>query len=250
MICPSCGVGEKLDARLSSSLPSWDVILVERTTQGQRELAIPTKLELQQSEDSPLHSSVIKGLKIPDGPETRRLRKAGFSEWSDIYPARQEYALNHLVECVDRIDAAEDERRVLMLAITGCAEMPGLLSRWDRYYLKQYEAMAGHRISPATLVVEPNVWGAPRSGRGSFTRRLRHLQRASQWLHDELQLLPLDVRVSHVSSEQSRSPLCEDVRIVVGDSRSTLLEDSSIDLVLTDPPYHDDVQYSDLASLF
>ena len=248
--CPSCGAREKLDARLGTNKPSWDVVLVERTTHEKRELAIPNPQELWQFEQFPSYSSLLEGLEIPDGPETRRLRRAGFSVWSDIYPQRQEYALNHLAECVASVSASGDEQRVLMLAVTGCAETPGLLSRWDRYYLKQYEAMAGHRISPATLVVEPNVWGAPRSGRGSMTRRLKHLQRASQWLHDELQLLPLSVRVTHTSEEQIKLPLCDDVHIVVGDSRRTLLEDSSVDLVLTDPPYHDDVQYADLASLF
>lgn len=248
--CPSCGSSEKLNDRLAACGPEWEVVLVERTSEHVRELSIPTELELMQSEVLQPYESVLKDIEIPSGPETQRLRRAGFLKWSDIYPSRQEYALNLLLGCVGRIGADRDEERVLKLAIAGCAEMPGLLSRWDRFYLKQYEAMAGHRISPTTLVVEPNVWGAPRSGRGSLTRRLRQLHRASRWMHDEIELLPLDVCVTELSSNRNRSPLNHDIHMVQGDSRNTLLEDSCVDLVLTDPPYHNDVQYADLASLF
>jgi putative DNA methylase len=38
-----------------------------------------------------------------------------------------------------------------------------------------------------------------------------------------------------------------DVRIVEGSSERMLLPDCSVDLVLTDPPYHDDVQYDELS---
>ena len=38
--------------------------------------------------------------------------------------------------------------------------MAGLLSRWDRYYLKSYESMAGHRFNFTTFATEPNVLGA------------------------------------------------------------------------------------------
>ena len=45
------------------------------------------------------------------------------------------------------------------MAVLGTAEMAGLLSRWDRYYLKSYESMASHRFNFTTLAVEPNVIG-------------------------------------------------------------------------------------------
>ena len=55
--------------------------------------------------------------------------------------------------------------RAISIAIIGSAEMAGHLSHWDRYYLKSYESMAGHRFNLTTFAVEPNVWGTVSSGR-------------------------------------------------------------------------------------
>ena len=38
--------------------------------------------------------------------------------------------------------------------------------------------------------------------------------------------------------------------LIQGDSRNLPIEDNSVDLVVTDPPYYDNVQYSDLAAFF
>lgn len=38
-----------------------------------------------------------------------------------------------------------------------------------------------------------------------------------------------------------------DVRVVEGSSEKIVLPDDSADIVLTDPPYHDDVQYGELS---
>jgi len=65
------------------------------------------------------------------------------------------------------------------MAIYGSAEMAGLLSRWDRWYLKSYEAMAGHRFNFTTLPAEPNVWGRPGAGAATVTRRLALFAKAS-----------------------------------------------------------------------
>ena len=38
--------------------------------------------------------------------------------------------------------------------------------------------------------------------------------------------------------------------LIHGDSRNLPIADNSVDLVVTDPPYYDNVQYSDLAAFF
>src|SRR6201999_1905782 len=51
---------------------------------------------------------------------------------------------------------------------------------------------------------------------------------------------------------QRRSAGCSttDVRVVVGSSTRLLSPNNSIDLVCTDPPYHDDVKYGELSEIF
>jgi adenine-specific DNA methylase len=125
--------------------------------------------------------------------------------------------------------------------------MAGHLSRWDRYYLKSYEAMAGHRFNFSTFVAEPNVWGASASGRGTVRRRLGSFKKAASWMHGQV---GRTLRVEGpVLSAQRRSPLPDhiDVCVVEGSSERMILEDAVVHVAVTDPPYHDDVQYSELS---
>ncbi len=135
----------------------------------------------------------------------------------------------------------------LRMAIIGSTEMAGHLSRWDRWYLKSYEAMAGHRFNLTTLAVEPNVWGTEVSGRGTVLRRLGHLVRAAEWLHSRTGG-PLTVELCRIGDTDTLAEMPKAaVRVVEGSSERMLLASQSVDLVLTDPPYHDDVQYSELS---
>jgi superfamily II DNA/RNA helicase len=88
--------------------------------------------------------------------------------------AGQLAGIDHLL-----IDGFEDDRR--RGRYIGAAEMAGYLSRWDRRYLKSYEAMASHRYAITTLACEPNVWGAA-VGRGTVRRRLDAMARAADWI--------------------------------------------------------------------
>jgi SAM-dependent methyltransferase len=135
------------------------------------------------------------------------------------------------------------------MAVLGTAEMAGLLSRWDRYYLKSYESMASHRFNFTTLAVEPNVIGVGTHGRGTLRRRLELFERAAQWFNDNtIQLRP--PRLRRADEPQFRTKPARRATVVAGSSERMLLPSHSVDVVLTDPPYHDDVQYHELSLPF
>src|SRR4030095_8100356 len=114
------------------------------------------------------------------------------------------------------------------------------LSRWDRYYLKSYEAMAGHRFNLTTLAAEPNVWGVGQHGRGTVSRRLADMQRAATWMHERLSRRLV---LGHLGPSARRRAVGQrvDVRIVEGSAERMVLPADLVDVILTDPPYHDDV---------
>lgn len=243
--CP-CGHEERLEQRASSSSWSWEVVLVERSRPGYRELDLPTEGELQAADDLRYRPERALGA-IPEGQETRVLLRHGFRQWEDLYPRRQRVLLEHLLEQAPESSTDAEVVAAVRMAVIGSAEMAGHLSRWDRFYLKSFEAMAGHRFNFTTLAVEPNVWGTVTSGRGTTLRRLGQLVRAAEWLtsrtHRRLVVAgPLTAdRSSHAAASEA------DVVVVEGSSERLLLANKSVDLVLTDPPYHDDVQYSELS---
>ena len=133
------------------------------------------------------------------------------------------------------------------MAIVGTSEFAGHLCRWDRFYLKCNDATAGHRFNFSTFVPEINVVGAGDIGRGTLRRRVRSIGKASNWLraHD----------LDHLNLATGRAPASSsfenaDARLVLGDSSDLGGRSGRFDLALTDPPYHDDVQYSELSLLF
>jgi len=212
--CLSCGHSERLEARAGAGW-RWEVVLIDRVQGGKRTISPPTPAEIRQADGPRWRPRRALG-PIPAGRETRVLRRHGFRTWGALYPRRQRVVLEGLLQL-----AESDAERAAILGVT---EMAGLLSRWDRYYLKSFEGMAGHRFNFTTLPVEPNVWGVARAGRGTLRRRMRAMEKAAAWLAAQP---AADVSVS-----------CAD---------AADLSAEAVDLILTDPPYFDDVQYDELS---
>jgi hypothetical protein len=154
--------------------------------------------------------------------------------------------MEQLLKLVYEMRVAPRIADALKMAIVGTAEMAGHLSRWDRYYLKSYESMASHRFNFTTLAVEPNIIGIGQHGRGTLRGRLDLFIKAARWFTDN------SIRTRGPTLHHSAEPIppskpTRRATIVGGSSKRMLLPAHSVDLVLTDPPYHDDVQYHELS---
>jgi adenine-specific DNA methylase len=226
--CAHCGHSDRLSDRVEAEPWNWEVVLVERAGEDGREFSVPTETEIKQAERGWQPTGRLGP--IPEGAETKVLLRHGFERWEDLYPDRQRAVTETLLGLAE--EASEDARvtATLRMAIIGTAEFAGFLSRWDRFYLKCNDATAGHRFNFSTFVPELNVWGAGDIGRGTVTRRVRSLSKAAEWFHE------------NVADEH-------EVTVTCGDS-AALENQGDIDVVLTDPPYHDDVHYGELSLLF
>ncbi|MFF0613193.1 hypothetical protein ACFYUD_31455 [Nocardia tengchongensis] len=228
----------------------WLPILVERTVSGRREIGPPTEHELAVAADTSWPNQRCLPAIMP-GTETTALRRYGMTRWDHVMPRRQRAVINALVDAIDPAAAGDTAvASTLYAAVLGSVEMAGYLSRWDARYLKAYEAIANHRYNVTTLSAEPNVWGAPQSGRGTVGRRLAHLAKAGNWYAERLGRIPSVVGPLPAGQRRSIGSRTVDVRVVVGSSTRLLAVSNSIDLVCTDPPYHDDVKYGELSEIF
>jgi putative DNA methylase len=248
--CADCRWTGKLSDLVGADGFEWEVVLVERTAPGRRDIGPPTVVELVAA-DATRWAPSRELPPIDLGIETGVLLRHGMHNWHDLYPARQRVVLEALLDgCV--IAARNDERvaRALEAAVIGSTEMAGFTSRWDARYLKAYEAVANHRFNFTTLTAEPNVWGAPESGRGTVDRRLEHLAKASLWLEERVGR-PLNVDGPRATTGRRRPIRDEiDARVVSGGSQRLTIPAATLDAVITDPPYHDDVHYGELSDLF
>lgn len=227
--CFSCGASTRLSDLAGGAPLEAEVVVMDRAAGRRREIGLAARDEASRADDrwSPERSLGP----IPEGAEARVLLRHGYGRFEDLYPPRQRALLEALLDRIVSTTEAGPLRSALVLAATNTAEMAGRLSRWDRFYLKSYEAMAGHRFNFTTLPAEPHVFGAGLAGRGTFRRRVAQLARVSSWLEEHL---PKAARV-HVSCG--------------GSERLPHVPDGSVDVALTDPPYHDDVSYSELSRL-
>ncbi len=247
--CPCCKAVHTLSEIATHRPFDWDVVLVERSLADRREIGPPTPSEIEKASSKYWTPKRIKDDEIPELPETAVLRRHGFTKWSDLYPGRQRWITQKLLALVVKLNVTENVRAALRIAILGTVEMAGHLSRWDRHYLKSYEAMASHRFNFTTFTAEPNLIGLNCRGRGSLANRLASLRKSNDWLLENTSskgFVALNRSLNHQPAVQE----VQGLTVVTGSSDRLLLADRSVDLILTDPPYHDDVQYHDLSLPF
>lgn len=228
---------------------TWALSLVQRqcTIAGSQtvHLGRPSRAEIDQAGLSYSRLPPALAGSIPDGLETAVLRRAGLPTWSSLYVPRQIQALVAAAEGIDALPHGERIKDRLRLAICGAGEMAGRVSRWDRHYPKAYEVVANHRFDVTGLSAEVNPLAS--RGRGVLRRRLAASVRAARW---RLQHLPPDLRLRRRAAATGPRSAPDGVLLAYGTSSRQLAQTASVDLVLTDPPYFDDVQYAELAALF
>ncbi len=227
---------------------AWVLALVQRGCRkdGRKTVHLdqPTAAEISTAQASLSWAAPALDERIPDGLETAVLHRAGFWSWSELYAPRQIVSLLRAVEAIDQLPCGAQIKNRLRLAVCGAGEMAGRVSRWDRHYPKAYEAIANHRFAVTGLSAEVNLLAD--RGRGVIRHRLAASVHAARWRSDNL---PAKIRVRKRAASGPRVEL-DGVLLAHGSSARQLARDTSVDLVLTDPPYFDDVQYAELAALF
>jgi adenine-specific DNA methylase len=224
----------------------WQMALVQRLRGTKATIERPKEADLDAAQvDLPEVPEPLRR-DIPAGLETRRLRRAGMGRWQDLYPPRQLASMLRASSAIDELGVDRAIAARLRLIICGAAEMAGYASRWDRYYPKAFEATANHRFNLTGFAAETNLLA--NRGRGTLARRLTHSVKAARWAQGFESKQPQSYS-SGQYSRLNRSAL-QRPSVVHGSSTRQLLPDESVDLVLTDPPYFDDVQYAELGALF
>lgn len=246
ILCPHCVTSIDLGALLAQT-PEWHPVLVREQSiseNGNSTSRLRPAQPGDPTDDARPATSDVRRSAIPEGLETGHLRKHGFEFWEDLYTSRQLAIINAALDQLARINNAPlTVKDHLRLAVLGATEMAGYICRWERYHPKAVEAIANHRFSRSTVAVETNLLSP--TGRGTLPRRFEAAARALHWL--EKQGYPR--RTTH-NLAGSRRRNVTGALVVTGSSQRQLLKDGAAQLVFTDPPYHDDLQYGELSRLF
>ena len=204
---------------------------------------------------------ILPALALEDGYNTRQAMSYAFRTWRDFFNDRQLLALGWLHRAISRI-ANEPARSALLTLFSGVLEFNNLFASYKGEGTGAVRHMFSHHIlKPERAPIEANVWGTPRSS-GSFSNLFRsRLLRAVE--------LPACAHGGRPRDEREESGLAPPftgeieeawpadgrfseraIHLSCGDSADTGLPDGSIDLIVTDPPFFDNVHYSELADFF
>ena len=201
---------------------------------------------------------------IEPGYNTNQALGYNYRHWHDMFNARQLLCLSILAE---RIRAIADPalRELFTCLFSGALEFNNLFASYKGEGTGAVRHMFAHHIlKPERVPLEANLWGTPKSSGAFSTLFESRIRRALDYADD-----PFELRLSSAKggkaekiyglSQQIGSRIAERyadfehgrrVYLSCGDSGSTDLPDRSIDVVLTDPPFFDNVHYSQLADFF
>jgi hypothetical protein len=268
--CAGCGhVSKVLDA-LGGEPPRYEMYAkmvlgfdgkkrYESITQYDRSLYEECSSRLREKESE----LILPMTELDDGENTRQAIRWGFTTWRQFFNDRQLYSLGLLGETIRKVATDEAEYEALAALFSGTLEFNNMFCSFKGEGTGAVRHMFSHHIlKPERTPLEAHPWGTPASS-GSFSTlfQSRLLRAQSYKLSPSDQVLaegqvervgglsfPTEATVVEAWPMSGLAP--GNVYLRTGDSSRTDLPDESVDLIITDPPYMDNVHYSELADFF
>lgn len=255
-VCPRCRHVERLiDLAKRCGKPRFRMFAVETIPAGperrypnhNRRIRTATEFDVQRYEAAANELAKLS-VNMPDGPIPRagrsddRLVRYGYSDYSELFNARQKL---HLALLAIEIAKFQDPvREAMVIAFSDHLTTNNMLCAyaggWRR--LSPLFAIRAYRHIPRP--VEVNPW-LEHNGRGTFPNAVRAVGNAADALKSSAE--PTVAGLSQIVP--SHRPRVWDIRC--GDARKMPhIENASVDLVLTDPPYFDYISYSELGHFY
>ena len=202
---------------------------------------------------------------IKPGYNTNQALGYNYHQWHEMFNARQLLCLSILASRIKKVINL-DLRDLLTCLFSGTLEFNNLFASYKGEGTGAVRHMFAHHIlKPERVPIEANVWGTSKSS-GSFSTMFEtRIKRALDYADNPFELRPGVRNGRKVGekifglSERIGFPLATDyqdfvsgrrIYISCGDSGSTDIASGSIDAVLTDPPFFDNVHYSQLSDFF
>ena len=203
---------------------------------------------------------------IEIGHNTRQILNYGYRFWHQLFNERQLLALTMLATALQTLPAGE-ARDALALLFSGTLEFNNMFASYKGEGTGAVRHMFSHHIlKPERTPIEANLWGTPKSSGAFSTLYKSRLLRALDYRDAPFEISVERHRIGNSGrkifgvSPPMGTPTLDaypkdglapgTTYLSCGDSASTDLPDKSVHLVITDPPFFDNVHYSELADFF
>ena len=272
--CPGCSdITDLADRGDNPTLPEWRLFAQEyiernpngvsrhfkKASHGDRIRYGRASRLLGEIEDAEGTFAPIRDIPT-DGRSDLRPIIHGFRRYRDLFNDRQ---LLHMTQLGKAIAAIEDSRvrRLMTMAFSEHLTTNCMYAAYAFGYRRVSPMFSIHSYRHITRPVEINPW-LDGVGRGTFPNTLSKITKAVTFAKAPTELNPKGGRVpsksgKHVyTSEVSANPW----QVLTGSARASIrtktsedlaeIPDATIDLILTDPPYFDNLSYSELSDFY
>ena len=211
-------------------------------------------------------SGAFPVVEIEPGHNTNQVLGYNYRFWHEMFNARQLLCLSILAERIRKVPEPE-LRELFTCLFSGALEFNNMFASYKGEGTGAVRHMFAHHIlKPERVPLEANVWGTPKSSGSFMTMFEGRIRRALDYADN-----PFELRVRGKAGERKATekihglsaPLAFDVAddfqsfkkgkkvyLSCGDSSETDIEDGAVDAIITDPPFFDNVHYSQLADFF
>lgn len=201
--------------------------------------------------------------KIPtEGRSDPRPVNHGYTHFWHMFNERQLLCLSRLLEEILKISDASI-RELMLTAFTDCLDANNMFCKYEIQWHKISLFFGLHAYHPIERPTENNVWGT-KYGRGTFVKCFEKVRRAKIYCKRPYERLlsgdnkrfskytgseRIEGNIVQNFDELSRVDNAGALRCDTSEDLS-FIPDKSVDAVITDPPYFDNIQYSELADFF
>ncbi len=215
-----------------------------------------------ENEHLPLPTASVRA-----GHNTDQARGYNYNQWRDFFNARQLLCLGLLLRGIMKISDIEIQEQMLCL-FSSTLEFNNMFCSFKGEGTGAVRHMfSNHILKPERTPLENSVWGTDRSS-GTFSTLFEsRLLRAKRYLDEPFEIrfendlfgtrigscktiASTPIRTNRLDTWEELNAADHGMMILNGDSSRLPLPNSSVDAVVTDPPYFDFVHYSELSDFF
>lgn len=262
--CPHCATHTELHQLSRKGLVRPRLFAIEYVAaQGVRDFAPTTQSDIDlYARATQLLRKRRSELSIPDaaipnkGRVDRRPLLYGYKKYAAMFNDRQLFCLGLIASAIRKVEVQE-VRHALALAFSHCLATNNMFCAYAFGYRRLTPLFGMHSYRKVTRPVEGNVWGLD-MGRGSFRNAVAAVVAGKRYMRNPYEYrygkrkAPKRVPVGRAPERAQEGHGTGNTVLILNEDSADLpqISDASVDLILTDPPYFDNLPYSELADFY
>jgi putative DNA methylase len=186
--------------------------------------------------------------KIPPGHMTSKRNPVfdhGYSTWTDMFHDRQLLGLSKLMKAINHVEN-RNAREFLLLALSESLNYNGEMMGYNPGKNLCQPMFKTNSFDPSPQPLENNLWGT-KSGTGTFSKMWNMIKVGVEYAKTPTERYIRDGETKETN--KFAQPIGLNSKVYQDDMRNITAEDK-YDAVITDPPYYDNIIYSEVADYF